>query len=76
MDYLTAREAADRWGVSLRWVHRLCADGRIEGVRRFGRNWMISKEAEKPADPRIKTEKYCKSKEGRDTDEHEKDKTK
>ena len=36
-------------------VHRLqklCEEGRIEGVQRFGRFWMIPKEAQKPADLR------------------------
>lgn len=71
MDYLSAKEAAANWDISLRRVHRLCEDGRIEGVRRFGRNWMIPKDAEKPADARIKSGKYRKSRteERRDIDE-------
>lgn len=60
MDYLSAKEAAEKWGVSLRRVHRLCEDGRIEGVQRFGRNWMIPRDAKKPADARIKSGKYIK----------------
>lgn len=47
MDYLSAKEAAEKWGVSLRRVHRLCEDGRIEGVQRFGRNSMIPRDAKK-----------------------------
>lgn len=61
MEYLTAKEAAEKWGVSLRRVHRLCEDGRVEGTRRFGRNWMIPAGAEKPADLRIKDGK-CRNK--------------
>lgn len=62
MDYMTAQEAADKWGVSQRRVHKLCEDGRIEGVRWFGRNWMIPGDAEKPPDARVKSGKYKKQK--------------
>lgn len=61
MDYMTAQEAADKWGISQRRVHKLCEDGRIEGVRWFGRNWMIPGDAEKPADARVKSGKYKKN---------------
>lgn len=62
MEYLTATEAAQRWGVPQRWVHRLCEDGRVKGTRRFGRNWMIPTGAEKPADLRVKDGKCRKQK--------------
>ncbi len=52
MDYISAAEAAEKWGVSLRQVQRLLADGRILGVKKYGRSWMIPADAEKPADPR------------------------
>lgn len=52
MDYLSAKEAAERWGVSQRRVEKLCEQNRIEGLRRFGRYWMIPMDAKKPADPR------------------------
>lgn len=76
MDYLSAGEAAKKWNISLRRVHRLCEDGRIEGIQRFGRSWMIPKDAEKPADARIKSGKYQKRKaaEGRDYNETEQSK--
>ena len=52
MDYITARQAAEKWDVSLRWVQVYLKNGRIEGAIRFGRDWMIPKDAEKPIDPR------------------------
>lgn len=54
MEYITAQQAADKWGVSLRWVHKYLKDGRIEGAIRFGWVWMIPKDADKPKDPRKK----------------------
>ena len=52
MDYITAAEAARRWGVSERRVQRLCADGRVPGAERFGRTWRTPAAAPKPEDPR------------------------
>ena len=52
MDYMTAQQAANKWGVSLRWVQVYLKDGRINGAVRFGHVWMIPNDAEKPVDPR------------------------
>ena len=51
--YMSAREASYKWGVSESRVHKLCQQGRIEGLERFGRSWVIPENAEKPADPRM-----------------------
>lgn len=52
MNYITARDAAALWDVSERRVQKLCEDGRIPDVQRFGRSWMIPSEAQKPEDMR------------------------
>lgn len=52
MDYITVREAAEKWGVSERRINQYCAEGRIPGVERFGGAWAIPAGAEKPGDPR------------------------
>jgi DNA-binding CsgD family transcriptional regulator len=52
MEYISAMEAAERWGVSLRQVQRLLAGSRIPHAKKYGRSWMIPYDAEKPADPR------------------------
>lgn len=54
MDYITAKEAAEKWGVSTRRVQVLCDQGKIPGVVRFGGTWAIPKDAVKPADRRYK----------------------
>ena len=53
-EYMTAREAAEKWNVSLRWVQRLCKEDRIKGVLNINRVWLIPKETVKPADARKK----------------------
>ncbi len=52
--YIKASEAAERWGISLHRVQVLCKEGRIEGVTRFGRSWMIPANTKKPQDARYK----------------------
>ena len=41
MNYITVKEAAERWGISTRRVQILCSQGRIEGITHFGRSIMI-----------------------------------
>lgn len=53
-EYMTAREAAEKWNVSLRWVQRLCKGNRIECAMNINRVWLIPKNVEKPADARRK----------------------
>lgn len=52
MEYISAPEAAKKWGISERRVQKLCEENRIKGVARFSRMWLIPKDAEKPEDGR------------------------
>lgn len=52
MDYLSSTEIARRWGISDRRVRVLCAQGKIEGVERRGRTYLIPADAIKPVDGR------------------------
>lgn len=54
MDYISAPEAAKKWGISERRLQKLCGENRITGVMRFSRMWLIPKDAKKPQDPRKK----------------------
>ncbi|MDE7248129.1 MAG: Fic family protein [Lachnospiraceae bacterium] len=53
--YMTVKEAAKKWSISDRRVRILCAEGKIPGVTREGRSWMIPANAKKPEDGRHKT---------------------
>lgn len=53
--YITVKQASKKWGISDRRVRILCAEGKISGVTRQGRNWMIPEDAKKPEDGRFKT---------------------
>lgn len=56
-EYMTAQEAAELWGISVRRVQRLCKENRIEGVLNINRVWLIPKETTKPVDARRKENK-------------------
>jgi len=60
MEYMNATQAGEKWGISKRRVAILCEQNRIEGVSRVGKMWLIPKNAQKPADARIKSGKYIK----------------
>lgn len=57
MEYMSASEAAKKWGISERRVQKLCEEKRIPGVAKFSYMWLIPKETEKPADARFKNTK-------------------
>jgi len=57
MDYISTKEAAQKWDISERRIQKLCEEGRIPGVTRFVRVWAIPKDAEKPIDGRLRSER-------------------
>lgn len=57
-NFITVHDAAIQWNISERQVQNLCSSGRIPGVSRIGRNWIIPKNASKPSDARIISGKY------------------
>ena len=52
MEYISAPEAAKKWGISERMVQTLCLENSIPDVVRFSRIWLISKDVDKPVDRR------------------------
>ena len=57
MRYLSAKEAAEKWGISERSVRNYCASGRIYGAFLTGKTWNIPETAEKPARLNARTDK-------------------
>lgn len=52
MEVMSAREAADKWGISQRRVAVLCAENRIADATMIGNMWIIPTNATKPIDAR------------------------
>lgn len=53
--FITAKQAAEKWGISDRRIRTLCAEGKIPGAYRKGRTWCIPDDSEKPSDGRYKS---------------------
>lgn len=56
--FLTAKEVADKWNMSVRNVQNLCAADKVEGAVKFGNAWAIPETAEKPLDQRVTSGSY------------------
>lgn len=48
MEYITTKEASAKWGITTARITILAKEGRIPGIRRVGRNWLIPTNAAKP----------------------------
>lgn len=53
MDYMSAKETAEKWNITRRRVQLLCEQGRIEGAFKLSDVWVIPADAEKPIDGRL-----------------------
>lgn len=60
MKYMTIQEAAEKWEISERRVQVLCTSNRLPGAEKFGRQWAIPADIEKPDDARIRSGRYIK----------------
>lgn len=59
MNFMSAREAAAKWGISQRRVAFLCSKNRIDNATMVGNMWVIPVSAEKPIDARsLKNNKH------------------
>lgn len=52
MEFMSAKEAADKWGISQRRVAVLCSEQRIAEATMVGNMWIIPATAKKPIDAR------------------------
>ena len=58
MDYITIKEASDKWGLSVRRIQTLCSEEQIDGAIRFSGVWAIPSIARRPVDHRVNTGRY------------------
>ncbi len=54
--FISVKEAAAKWRISLRRVRALCENGQINGAIKVGKSWLIPADAIKPADLRKKVD--------------------
>ncbi len=54
MEYLTVKEAGEKWGITARMVNYYCSAGRIKDAVKKGNLWLIPANSKKPEDGRSK----------------------
>ena len=57
LDVMTAKEASEKWGISVRRVQALCDRGQIPSATKLGNVWIFHKSTSKPLDGRTKEAK-------------------
>jgi len=62
LDWISPLQASEKWGITERQVQSSCKSGKIDGVVKWGRSWLIPKDAPKPLDGRTKEAKTAKQK--------------
>ncbi len=56
--YETIKFFAEKWELNPRTVRKMCADGKIDGAIKLGRDWMIPIDTSRPVDGRITSGEY------------------
>ena len=56
--FVTAQEMAVKWNLTTRRVQKMCEDGVLPGVTKFGTVWAIPENVERPKDGRVTTGAY------------------
>lgn len=60
MEYISVKQAADKWNKSIRVIQNYCKEGRIKGALKFERSWMIPSNAKIEENNISKDDmKYC-----------------
>lgn len=54
MEYLTTVEMSKKWNITPRRIGVLCSEGRIDGVIKKGKTWLIPANSQKPSDARLR----------------------
>ena len=64
MDWITTKEAAEIWGITMRRIQALCDKGQVPTAVKLGNMWVIPKGTPKPMDGRTKAAKRIFMQEG------------
>lgn len=54
MEYKNISYFATKWNIKERRIRVLCTEGRIHGVKKVGKTWLIPEDAQKPIDKRYR----------------------
>ena len=62
MDLMTSKDAAQKWGITIRRVQALCDNGKIPPAFKLGGIWVMPKDTPRPLDGRTKAAKNINNK--------------
>lgn len=54
MEYRSVSYFVAKWNIKERRIRILCAEGRIHGAKKVGKNWLIPEDSQKPIDKRYR----------------------
>ena len=54
MEYKNISYFVTKWNIKERRIRVLCTEGRIHGVKKVGKSWLIPEDAQKPIDKRYR----------------------
>jgi len=60
VEYITVKDAAKKWGITVRQVQSVCENVRVEGAIRMGKMWLIPRDSSRPIDGRTKAAKLMR----------------
>ena len=60
LDWITPLQASEQWGITERQVQAMCKRGKISGVIRLSKVWLIPRYAPRPIDGRTKAARLKK----------------
>jgi len=55
LEWITPLQASENWGITEWQVQSLCSQGKIPGVVRLSKVWLIPRDAQRPIDGRTKS---------------------
>lgn len=56
--FKTVKDISERWGITDRAVRNMCAQGKLKGAKKIGRDWILPDDTERPVDGRVTSGKY------------------
>ena len=60
LEWITPLQASEKWGITERQVQAMCKTGKIVGVVRVSKVWLIPKNVQRPVDGRTTAAKRIK----------------
>ena len=58
MNYISLKELAEKWDISIKYLQTLARTGMLEGAIKQDHKWMVPEDIKRPTDHRVRTGAY------------------